>query len=77
MQSNTVIKRESLNTEEAREILKRFIANHSTSNVDYCPGSQVGEYSTHSNSSNAIVVPDDVLMQLKVVKLHLDSAYPH
>ena len=77
MQSNTVTKRQRLNTEEAREILKRFIAKHSSSDVDYCTGFQVDEYSTPSNINNKIVVPEDILMQLKVVKLHLDSAYPH
>lgn len=77
MQRNTVTKRERLSTEEAREILKRFIAKHSTSNMGYCIGSQVDEYSTPLNSNNTFFVPEDVLMQLKVVKLHLDSAYPH
>ena len=72
MQSSSVTKRESLKTEEVMEVLKQFIAEHSIS--DYRGGSDE-EYL--SGERRAKVVPEDVINQLKVVKMQLESGYPH
>eukprot|EP00942_MAST-04A_sp_MAST-4A-sp1_P008946 g8946.t1 len=72
MQSSSVTKRESLKTEEVMEVLKRFIAEHSIS--DYRGGS---DEECLSGESRAKVVPEDVINQLKVVKMQLESGYPH
>lgn len=77
MSTIKIQKREQLGSDEAREVLKHFIAEHSSSNQDFYAGTNSEGLSSSVNGAEASIVPDDVLNQLKVVKLHLDSGFPH
>ena len=76
MSTTKVKKREQLSSDEARRVLKLFIAEHSSSNLNFML-EQIVKAFLHRERAEASIVPDDVLNQLKVVKLHLDNGFPH
>ena len=77
MSTTKVKKREQLSSDEARRVLKLFIAEHSSSNLNFYAGANSEGFSSSVNGAEASIVADDVLNQLKVVKLHLDNGFPH